>query len=72
MGELTYGTVKWFDSKKGFGFIAVERGMDVFVDYTGVVGVGFRWLEAGQEVTFEIRQGRGGPEAREVRVIGPQ
>lgn len=69
---MKYGTVKWFDSKKGFGFIAVEHGMDVFVEYTGVVGVGFRSLQAGQEVTFEIRQGRGGPEAREVRVIGAE
>ncbi|MBF6173701.1 cold-shock protein [Nocardia blacklockiae] len=67
---MAHGTVKWFDSKKGFGFItADDGGPDVFVDYAEVEGVGFRSLEEGQWVEFEIRRAKAGPEARGVRVL---
>ncbi|MFF0487471.1 cold-shock protein [Nocardia sp. NPDC003482] len=67
---MARGTVKWFDSKKGFGFIvADEGGPDVFVDYTELEGVGFRSLTEGQRVEFEVRRVKAGPEAREVRVL---
>ncbi|RMI35486.1 cold-shock protein [Nocardia stercoris] len=70
---MTYGTVKWFDSKKGFGFItADDGGPDVFVDYAELEGEGFRSLEAGQRVEFETRPAKTGPEARAVRVVPPR
>ncbi|ATL69516.1 cold-shock protein [Nocardia terpenica] len=67
---MTSGTVKWFDSKKGFGFIASDGGgPDVFVDYTEVQGAGFRSLREGQRVEFEVRRAKAGPEARGVRLL---
>ncbi|WP_280265907.1 cold-shock protein [Nocardia wallacei] len=67
---MAHGTVKWFDSKKGFGFITADGGgPDVFVDYTAVEGVGFRSLAEGQRVEFEVRRAKAGPEARSVRVV---
>jgi 3D-(3,5/4)-trihydroxycyclohexane-1,2-dione acylhydrolase (decyclizing) len=70
VSAMAYGTVRWFDSRKGFGFIAQDGGgLDVFVDYTEVEGEGFRSLAAGQRVRFEIRQAKTGPEARSVRVL---
>ncbi|MEV0245866.1 cold-shock protein [Nocardia sp. NPDC050712] len=67
---MAYGTVKWFDTKKGFGFIAADGGgPDVFVDYLELDGSGFRNLAEGQRVEFEIRQVKAGPEAVGVRVI---
>ncbi|MBF6329248.1 cold-shock protein [Nocardia transvalensis] len=67
---MAQGTVKWFDSKKGFGFIVQDGGgPDVFVDYTEVHGEGFRSLREGQRVEFEIRRAKAGPEARAVRVL---
>jgi CspA family cold shock protein len=68
--EMARGTVKWFDSKKGFGFITHDGGgPDVFVDYTEVEGEGFRSLVEGQRVEFEIRRAKTGPEAKGVRVL---
>ncbi|TMI79455.1 MAG: cold-shock protein, partial [Bacillati bacterium ANGP1] len=52
------GTVKWFNREKGYGFITPEEGKDVFVHYTGIAGEGFRILEEGQIVEFEITQGQ--------------
>ncbi|MEJ2367551.1 MAG: cold-shock protein, partial [Acidobacteriota bacterium] len=60
---MAMGTVKWFDAKKGYGFITVDGGQDVFVHYSAIDGVGFRSLNEGDRVSFEIRQGAKGPQA---------
>nr|WP_282705993.1 cold-shock protein [Desulfatibacillum aliphaticivorans] len=60
------GTVKWFNDKKGFGFIEREEGGDVFVHYSAIVGNGFRSLAEGQKVEFTVVQGAKGPAAEEV------
>lgn len=57
------GTVKWFNSQKGFGFISDEQGNDVFVHYSGLAMDGFKTLEDGQSVTFEVTQGQRGLQA---------
>lgn len=64
------GTVKWFDSAKGYGFITTEAGNDIFVHYTGINKEGFRGLEEGQHVEFEIGEGKKGEQAVNVTVIG--
>lgn len=67
---MALGTVKWFNSEKGFGFIAQENGgPDVFVHYSEIQGQGFRTLEENQRVEFEIGAGTKGPQATAVRVI---
>lgn len=63
------GTVKWFNSKKGFGFIKKDDGTDVFVHYTGVVGDGFKTLSEGDNVEFEIEDSDKGPRAIDVKII---
>jgi len=63
------GTVKFFNNEKGFGFIAREGGDDVFVHFSNIVGDGFKALEEGQTVEFEIGEGRKGPEAQNVRAV---
>ncbi len=63
------GTVKFFNSEKGFGFISRESGDDVFVHYSNIDGSGYRSLEEGQRVEFEIGPGRKGDEALSVRVV---
>jgi CspA family cold shock protein len=60
------GTVKWFNSEKGFGFIAREDGEDVFVHFSAIQTSGYKTLEEGQEVEFEITQGDRGPQAANV------
>ncbi len=62
----TIGTVKWFNAEKGFGFIQVEGGDDVFVHFTAIQGDGFKTLEEGQRVEFTIGQGNRGPQAENV------
>ena len=57
------GTVKWFNNQKGFGFISDEQGNDVFVHYSGIQSNGFKSLEEGQEVEFEVIEGQKGPQA---------
>ena len=66
MAERETGTVKWFNSSKGFGFIARESGDDVFVHYSSIRGEGYRSLEEGQAVEFDIVEGQKGPQAQNV------
>ncbi len=66
MSEQVTGTVKWFNDEKGFGFIAQEGGKDVFVHHSAINGSGRKTLKEGQSVTFEIVQGKKGPEAANV------
>ena len=63
---LAKGVVKWFDTKKGYGFIEQTGGDDVFVHYSGITGDGFKSLRAGEEVEFEIASGPKGPQATNV------
>jgi CspA family cold shock protein len=66
---MAQGTVKWFNPDKGYGFIAVDQGRDVFVHFSAIVADGYRSLEEGQRVEFEIEQGERGPQAVAVRSI---
>jgi cold shock protein len=66
---MAQGTVKWFNGDKGYGFIAVEGGPDVFVHFSAITGGGYRNLEEGQRVEFDITQGQKGPQAENVKVI---
>ena len=66
---MATGTVKWFDEKKGFGFITEDGGKDVFVHYSAILGDGFRKLAEGDKVTFEIKEGAKGPQADQVQLI---
>ncbi|BCB03085.1 cold-shock protein CspD [Rossellomorea aquimaris] len=60
------GKVKWFNAEKGFGFIEVEGGDDVFVHFSAIQGEGFKSLDEGQEVSFDVEQGARGPQAANV------
>jgi cold shock protein len=63
---MAQGTVKWFNDSKGYGFITADGGQDVFVHHTSINGEGFKSLEGGQRVTFEIVAGPKGPQASNV------
>jgi CspA family cold shock protein len=67
---MAQGTVKWFNGDRGYGFIAVEGGPDVFVHFSAITGSGDRGLQEGQQVEFDITQGQKGPQAENVKVIG--
>ena len=67
--KLATGTVKFFNAEKGFGFISREGGDDVFVHFSAIQGTGYRTLEEGQQVEFDIGPGRKGDEAQNVRAI---
>jgi CspA family cold shock protein len=69
MPDRIVGTVKWFNSGKGYGFIAQEGGPDVFVHYSAIQGEGFRNLVEGQRVEFSVEQGPKGPQAANVVVL---
>jgi CspA family cold shock protein len=66
---VAVGTVKWFSPEKGFGFIQQEAGPDVFVHFSAIQGSGYRNLEEGQRVEFDIAQGPKGPQASNVRPV---
>lgn len=63
---MARGTVKWFNEKKGYGFITQDNGQDIFVHYSEIQGEGFRNLTAGEKVEFEVTQGEKGPHATNV------
>jgi CspA family cold shock protein len=63
---MAQGTVKWFNAEKGFGFISRDDGADVFVHHTAIVGEGYRSLDEGQKVSFDVTQGKKGPQASNV------
>lgn len=69
MAEKVTGTVKWFNSSKGYGFIQRKEGDDVFVHYQAIQGEGYKTLQEGQQVEFVVAQGQKGPQAQEVKVI---
>jgi len=64
--SMNNGTVKWFNSEKGFGFITDADGNDVFVHFSAIQGEGFKTLEEGQAVTFDVEDGQRGPQATNV------
>src|SRR5215213_11452527 len=70
--DMTVGTVKWFNADKGYGFIAPESGEDVFVHFSAIQSAGYRSLEEGQAVEFDITQGQKGPQAANVRPLERQ
>ena len=66
---MSKGTVKWFNNQKGYGFISDEEGKDVFVHYSGITMEGFKSLEEGQEVEYDIVDGEKGPQAINVNKL---
>ena len=66
---MNKGTVKWFNNQKGYGFISDEQGNDVFVHYSGLNMEGFKSLEGGAAVEFEVVEGAKGPQATNVTVV---
>ena len=67
--QVAQGTVKFFNSEKGYGFISREQGDDVFVHFSAIQGDGYKTLDEGQRVEFEVGRGKKGDEAQNVRVI---
>ncbi len=72
MDEKLKGTVKWFNSRKGYGFITREEGSDLFVHFSNVIGDGFKTLRDGQDVTFTEAEGDKGPHAENVEPVQDQ
>jgi len=66
---MANGSVKWFDDRKGYGFIEQEDGPDVFVHHSAINATGFKSLREGDQVTFDIEQGQKGPAAANVTVV---
>lgn len=69
MKATMQGKVKWFNERKGFGFIEAENGTDVFVHFSAIQDSGFKTLQEGQRVSFEVQQGQKGPEASNVKAL---
>jgi CspA family cold shock protein len=67
---MANGTVKWFNDAKGFGFISRESGPDVFVHFSSITGNGFKSLQEGMQVEFDVVDGKKGDQAANVRVVG--
>lgn len=67
---MNKGTVKWFNAEKGFGFITSEEGKDLFVHYSEIKKEGFKTLEEGQKVSFDVKEGQKGPQAANVQILG--
>lgn len=67
--QMAEGTVKWFNEKKGFGFIQKDEGGDVFVHFSAIQGSGFKTLAENQRVSFEVEQGPKGPAAANVQIL---
>lgn len=67
---MVQGTVKWFNAEKGFGFISQENGPDVFAHFSEIQSNGFKSLEDGQKVTFEVEQGQRGLQATNITKVG--
>jgi len=66
---MSEGKVKWFNERKGFGFIETDEGNDVFVHFSAIQDSGFKTLQEGQRVSFEVEQGQKGPAAADVRAL---
>ena len=67
---MAEGSVKWFNAEKGFGFISVDGGgQDVFVHFSSIEGTGYKSLEEGQRVSFDVEQGQKGPQAARVHAV---
>jgi CspA family cold shock protein len=66
---VALGTVKWFNNEKGYGFIAVDGGQDVLVHYSAIQSDGYRSLDEGQRVEFDVAQGPKGPQSDGVRIV---
>ena len=66
---MAQGTVKWFNESKGYGFITAEEGKDVFVHYSAIQGEGFKTLNEGQKVSFDVISGEKGPQAANVEKL---
>ncbi|MFR4519904.1 MAG: cold-shock protein [Fusobacterium sp.] len=66
---MNKGTVKWFNAEKGFGFITSEEGKDLFVHFSEIQKDGFKTLEEGEKVTFDVKEGQKGPQAANVVVV---
>jgi CspA family cold shock protein len=66
---MVTGTVKWFSAEKGYGFISVEGSKDVFVHYSAIQSDGFRSLQEGQRVQFDVVQGQKGPQAANLTIV---
>ena len=69
MAERIQGTVKWFNSSKGYGFISQENGEDVFVHYKSIIGEGYKTLNENDKVEFVVTEGQKGPQAADVQVV---
>ena len=66
---MAFGTVKWFNAEKGYGFITPDGGADVFAHYSAIAAQGFRSLNENQRVEFEVTQGQRGPQAANIRAV---
>ena len=66
---MNKGTVKWFNAEKGFGFITSEEGKDLFVHFSEIQKEGFKTLEEGEQVTFDVKEGQKGPQAANVVTV---